>query len=524
MKCISLFGNFFLNNLGTGVVKTISPREERRIIKIFNILFILLISNLFNVSTLKSQDNLESIIDQKKRIEFEIGFLNRNNYLKVSKDHILVLRENESEKDLKWNFNLIDYNFKSLNDTTISLERSYFISEIEEFEDDFYLLFKRDYSNDKKYLVIKYSSEKRNIIFKEINFPLSLRVEKVLYFENYFVFLSKTNNSQNLISIYNTNNNQLKNIYEFMNYDKTILKINKINSSTFGVFVSENNLNGLKVISRIMYDLGGYPNNKIRIENRDFSIIETKFFENKYSLSILGNKKSRESIGIQFNELDDNSVKSQKVYYFENLSSLINLTNFKKNKKIRIREEFYLDSLFTHDNKILLTMESLKSDRNNDNFSNYQYIPFYNTYSGTYDKKINPKFGGYVHNYCLILSFGYDGRLFRTHAKKINELQTFKKKKYIKYIFEDDYYISIYINKGKIFISKNFNNLTAEDKDYLYEIEGFDNETIIKTETNPEGTYHLKNKEFLTYGIQNIKKIDNNRKRVFYINKIEIIN
>ena len=318
-----------------------------------------------------------------------------------------MLRENESEKDLKWNFKLLDYNFKSLNDTTISLERSYFISEIEEFEDDFYLLFKKNYSNDKKYLVIKYSSEKRSIVFKEINFPLSLQVEKVLYFKNYFVFLSKTNNTKNLISIYNIKNNQLKNIYEFMNYDKTILKINKINSSMFGVFVSENNLNGLKVISRNIYDLSGYSNNKISIENRDFSIIETKFFENKYALSILGNKKSRESIGIQFNELEDNSVKSQKVYYFENLSSLINLTNFKNNKKVRIREEFYLDSLLTYDNKILLTMESLKSDRNNDSFSNYQYIPFYNTYSGTYDKKINPKFGGYAHNYYLILSFEY---------------------------------------------------------------------------------------------------------------------
>ncbi len=434
------------------------------------------------------------------------------------------MRENESGKDIKWNFKLLDYNFKSVNDTTISLERSYFISEIEEFEDDFYLLFKRDYSNDKKYLVIKYSSEKRNLIFKEINFPLSLQVEKVLYFKDYFVFLSKTNNSQNLISIYNTKNNQLKNIYEFMNYDKTILKINKINQSTFGVFVSENNLNGLKVISRNIYDLSGYSNNKILIENRDFSIIETKFFENKYALSILSNKKSRESVGIQFNELDDNSVKSQKVYYFENLKSLIDLTNYKKNKKIRIREEFYLDSILTYNNKILLTMESLKSDRNNDSFSNYQYIPFYNTYSGTYDKKINPKFGGFVHNYYLILSFGYDGRLCRTQAKKINELQTFEKKKYVKYIFEDDYYISIYINKGKIFISKNLNKITPENKDYIYDIEGFDNETIINTETNPEGTYHLKNKEFLTYGIQNIKKIDNNRKRVFYINKIEIIN
>ena len=56
-------------------------------IKIFNTLFLLLISNLLTLSNLKSQDNLESIIDQKKRIEFEIDFLNRNmkNALKVKK-------------------------------------------------------------------------------------------------------------------------------------------------------------------------------------------------------------------------------------------------------------------------------------------------------------------------------------------------------------------------------------------------------------------------------------------------------
>ena len=100
-----------------------------------------------------------------------------------------------------------------------------------------------------------------------MNFPLSLEVKKVLYFKNFFVFLSKTNNSKNLISIYNIDNNQLNNIYEFMNYDKNVLKINKINSSTFGVIVSEDNSNGLKVISRSIYDLNGNSRDKIRIEN-----------------------------------------------------------------------------------------------------------------------------------------------------------------------------------------------------------------------------------------------------------------
>ena len=525
MKCISLFGNFFLNNLGTGVVKTTSPKDDKRMIKIFNTLFLLLISNLLTLSNLKSQDNLESIIDQKKRIEFEIDFLNRNNYLSVSKDHIFLLRENESEKDLKWNIKLLDYNFQYINDTTISLDRSYFINKIDEYKGDFHLFFKRNYSNDKKYLIIKYSSQNGNIIYQEMNFPLSLEVKKVLYFKNFFVFLSKTNNSKNLISIYNIDNNQLNNIYEFMNYDKNVLKINKINSSTFGVIVSEDNSNGLKVISRSIYDLNGNSRDKIRIENKDFSVIETRFLENKYAISILSNKRSRESVGVQYNKLENNMAVSQKVHLFENLNSITTLTNYKKTKrsKFRIGELFYIDSLSLYDNKILLTIESLKSDDNNDGFSNYQYIPFYNTYSGTYDRKINPRFGGYLHNYFMILSFDYDGEIVRTHAKKIDQLQTFEKKIYIEYIFGNDYHLSSYVNKGKIFISKHFNKIAAEDKEYTYDIETFDNETTIKTETNPEGTYHLGNKLFISYGIQNIKKINNERKRVFFINKIEII-
>ena len=127
MKCTSLFGNFFFKSLGTGVVRTISPNEESRINKIFITVILSLIFNLNYPLKLKSQNNLESIVDQKKRIEFEIDFLNRNNYLSRSKEYIFFLRENESENDLKWNINLLDTNLISTQDTTILLDRSYFL-------------------------------------------------------------------------------------------------------------------------------------------------------------------------------------------------------------------------------------------------------------------------------------------------------------------------------------------------------------------------------------------------------------
>ena len=49
----------------------------------------------------------------------------------------------------------------------------------------------------------------------------------------------------------------------------------------------------------------------------------------------------------------------------------------------------------------------------------------------------------------MILSFDYDGEIVRTHAKKIDQLQTFEKKIYIEYIFGNDYHLSSYVTKEK---------------------------------------------------------------------------
>ena len=98
MICISDLGNFFLSNLGTGVDKTISPREENLIIKIF----ILLLFILIPFKNLKSESNLDSIIYQKKRIQFEIKELDRNFYTKSNKNNILVIKDIETGKNLNW--------------------------------------------------------------------------------------------------------------------------------------------------------------------------------------------------------------------------------------------------------------------------------------------------------------------------------------------------------------------------------------------------------------------------------------
>ena len=123
----------------------------------------------------------------------------------------------------------------------------------------------------------------------------------------------------------------------------------------------------------------------------------------------MGNKNSRESIGIQLNLVENNISKFKKEIYFLEINSISSFfIEFKKEikrkikkqdiKKIKLGYEFYLDTLFILNNEIHFSAESIKPNFNNDGFSNYSYMPFYNTYSGNYDNKINPKFGGYTHD------------------------------------------------------------------------------------------------------------------------------
>ena len=73
----------FLISLGIGVDKTISPREDNLIIKIFIVSFF----SLLPLNNLISQSNLDSIINQKKRIQFEIKELDRNFYTKSNNNN-----------------------------------------------------------------------------------------------------------------------------------------------------------------------------------------------------------------------------------------------------------------------------------------------------------------------------------------------------------------------------------------------------------------------------------------------------
>ena len=263
MKCISDLGNFSFNNLGTGVERTTSPSDENRTTKIFILIIIFFLSNL----NLKSQNNLDSIVYQKKRIEFEISDIDRNFWIKESNKNFLILKDEENGKNLNWYFKFYNQKLNLINDTIIFLDRSYSLKKISSNKDYYNFFFKKNYSNEKEYFFLRLNPLSNSIIRKEIELPLSLTIRNVLFFNDNIILLGNLKNGKNLVSVYNISTGQLNNIYEFLYYDNKIIDIHKNNDLSFYVLVNKENINNLKVIERKNYSLNRDNLNSYLIES-----------------------------------------------------------------------------------------------------------------------------------------------------------------------------------------------------------------------------------------------------------------
>ena len=123
------------------MVKTTSPIEENLITKIFTLLsvFILITQNI------KSQSNLESIIHQKKRIEFEIKYLDRSYWTSSNNDNLIMIQDQETGKKLNWKINTFNRELEKVKDTTFQLDRSFSLLKIISEKSSFKLFYNKNY-------------------------------------------------------------------------------------------------------------------------------------------------------------------------------------------------------------------------------------------------------------------------------------------------------------------------------------------------------------------------------------------
>ena len=340
------------------------------------------------------------------------------------------------------------------------------------------------------------------------------------------------------MSIYNTKNKRYKNLHASLNINEKIISINKINAYRFEINVLTKKLDKSNSISKRKYDINGNEIEKLNISINNKSIINGKFYEidNKIiGIGFYGLINSNSPQGIYISSYINQTMEFIKIYNFYELPNFYTNNKQRKNilkkiknnrfDKIRLNHNFVFNSFFKFNENFIFSAESLILNYNSN--GKYSYIPFYNTYSGTYDKMINPNFKGYNHTKILLTSFNLNGNINWNTTYKINNLNTFDKVVYFNNLVHKEKILSFYVSKGYFnygLVNKINNRFSFKSIPLILK---YKNDIIKETESNPEGTNVWYNNNYYTYGIQKIKNTLNNKvkvnRRVFFISNFEII-
>ena len=198
--------------------------------------FPLIILLIYSID-LKSYSNLDTIIYQKKRIEFEVEFLNRNYWVESNLNELLLIKDYETGKNIRWDFIIYNKKLNEIYNTKILMDRSFTLYKKQSENKDFNILYKKEYSNEKEYLLIKVRSESSKITQYNIKLPISSTILDFIILDDLFIFSSTTKKGEYLLSIYNTKNKRYKNLHASLNINEKIISINKINAYRFEINV-----------------------------------------------------------------------------------------------------------------------------------------------------------------------------------------------------------------------------------------------------------------------------------------------
>ena len=134
---------------------------------------------------LKSYSNLDTIIYQKKRIEFEVEFLNRNYWVESNLNELLLIKDYETGKNIKWDFIIYNKKLNEIYNEKILMDRSFTLYEKQSENKDFNILYKKEYSNEKEYLLIKVRSDSSKIAQYNIKLPISSKILDFIILDNF---------------------------------------------------------------------------------------------------------------------------------------------------------------------------------------------------------------------------------------------------------------------------------------------------------------------------------------------------
>ena len=513
-------------------------------VKLTHLIFILIICPFNNY--MFSQDS-EKLIIQNERIEFEFKFLDRNYWAIKNKKRILVINDFETGDKLIWKFKLLDLKLNLLSENEINLDRSYRIKDHFSIEDNIFILYKKDYSNDKEYKIIIINSSDNSIKEYQIHTPFSIKVTQIKYISGNIILSGKSNQNRSIVVLYDTISNQLKILSGFYKLNQEILNI-KIGDSNnyFSIIYVASNSNNVSELVKKNYTVEGNEIASLGIKSNNYSFIDGKFYNINNNQHIVigtyGRKNSRYTRGLFFSKIENDQQTFIKFYDYSKMENFFYYLKDKKEKKIKkkivkkdnlkknmkLSYNLIIDDVNENDSLFLISGESYFEEYNERGF--YPTITFYNAYSGNYDKALDPNFSGYNHTHSIIAAFNIDGELIWDNSIDITDIISFEEKKYVKISINDNTkdIAMIYFHKGVISLKiiNERRNLTDKKSYPLNPLKK--NDIILESEKLMEGLEHWYDNYYFTYGIQKIRNIKDNdiklKRRVFYINKIQLNN
>ena len=309
---------------------------------------------------LKSYSNLDTIIYQKKRIEFKVEFLNRNYWVESNLNELLLIKDYETGKNIRWDFLIYNKKLNEIYSEKILMDRSFTLYEKQSENKDFNILYKKEYSNEKEYLLIKIRSDSSKIVRHQIKLPISSTILDFIILDDLFIFSSTTKKREYLLSIYNTKNKRYKNLHASLSINEKIITINKINSNKFEINVLTEKLDRSNSISKREYNIEGNEIERITISLNDKSIINGKFYKidnNIIGIGFYGLMNSSSPQGIYISSHINQAMEFIKIYNFYELPNFYTdnnkqrkniLKKIKNNRfdKIRQNHNFVFNSFF----------------------------------------------------------------------------------------------------------------------------------------------------------------------------------
>lgn len=347
---------------------------------------------------------------------------------------------------------------------------------------------------------------------------------------------NKINKSEPRVYIANKKSDIKKTVnFKLEEKSKIIASNIDTNRNLYCVLINESSR---KVNKLIYYEFNtqGEMVTKAELNNIDVNILSTYIvFSENNEVFILGsynyknsknNTQGEQPLGILFSKIEGQSFKVFKKHKFSDFNNTIKILSEKgmikvKNNKvkndyvnIRInwiphREVRYVDSNFIVSGEIYYTDYQPEYQRRGgyDIYGNYRYFSYW-----------EETFDGYVFTDAVIAAFNTKGELVWDNHMYIEDLKKYQLEQNVVNYTEDGNTILMYYNQDAIFMKViNGNETVKNETENKINLLGSSQLVLSNQNTN---ITHWYNSYFLLTGYQKIKNSRNEKRRVFFINKI----